>query len=415
MSRVVMTGMPAAGHVNPSLPLVRELVRQKIEVTYYSTEQFRDAVERTGAEFRPYPAETISADDIADATRAGSPVRVVHRVLTATERLLPFLLTEMCTEPPDAVAFDSNAIWGRMAAASLRLPMISLMTTILLGADAFRSQTPRELFQFVRAIVPDLPGTIAARQRVVRRFGKQIFPPSPALPMRGDVTIFPIPRWLQPADPRIDEHCHFIGATIDPDTRSRDLDPELAAHLDGAEPLVLVSLGTLHAGSDAFFRTCFQVLADLPARVLLAVGSHTDPALLGPPPANTLVRASVPQLEVLRRTTVFVTHGGMNSVLEGLANGVPLVVIPQQFEQLVIGQAVADQGAAGVLRHNLSNRPVPPAELRAAVEQALTLPSRPAAAKALADTVGEGGGAPAGVGAIKDLLAGNGLRERAAG
>jgi MGT family glycosyltransferase len=240
--------------------------------------------------------------------------------------------------------------------------------------------------------------------RDARRFGKEILPPSPMFPMRGDVTIFPIPRWLQPPDPRIDERCHYIGATIDPDTHSRDLDGELAAHLDGPDPVVLVSLGTLHAGSDVFFRTCFDVLADLPARVLLAVGSHTDPTRLGPPPANTLVRASVPQLDVLRRSTVFVTHGGMNSTLEGLANGVPLVVIPQQVEQLVIGQAVAGRGAGVVLRHNLSNRPVPPAELRAAVEQTLTDPSRRASAKALADTVGEGGGAPAGVEVIKALL-----------
>jgi MGT family glycosyltransferase len=408
MNRIVITGMPAAGHVNPSLPLVRELVRQGIRVTYYTTEEFRGPVERAGANFRPYPTGTISSSDIGEATRTGSPVRVVRRVLAATERLVPFLLNELHADPPAAVAFDSNALWGRMAAASLRLPMISLMTTILVGTDAFRSQTPREWLQFLRAALPDLPGTIAARQRVVRRFGKQLFPPSPALPMRGEVTIFPIPRWLQPPDPRIDERCHYIGATIDPDTRSRDLDPELAAHVDGPEPLVLVSLGTLHAGSDAFFRTCFDVFADVPARILLTVGTHADPARLGPPPANTLVRASVPQLEVLRRTAVFVTHGGMNSALEGLANGVPLVVIPQQFEQLIIGRIIADRGAAVVLRHNLSNRPVPPAELRAAVEQTLTDPSRRASAKALADTVGEGGGAPAGVEVIKNLLASTG-------
>lgn len=405
MSRIVMAGMPAAGHVNPSLPLVHELVRRNIQVTYYTTEQFRSAIERTGAKFRPYPPGTITAHDIAEATRAGSPVQVVARCLASTEVAVPFLQAELRTDPPDAVAFDSNAIWGYLAAKSLGLPTISFMTTMLVGADAFRSQTAREWIQFLRATVRDIPATVAAKQRVVRRFGKELFPPRPAFPTLGDVTLFPIPRWLQRPDPRIDERCHYIGATIDPETRENDLDAELAEHMDGPEPLVLVSLGTLHSGTDAFFRTCFDVLADLPARVLLAVGSHTDPTHLGPPPANTLVRSSVPQLEVLRRTAVFVTHGGMNSALEGLANGVPLVVIPQQFEQLLIGRSVAERGAGVVLRHNLSNRPVPPAELRAAVERTLADPSRRAAAKALADTVGEGGGPAAGVQAIKDLLA----------
>jgi MGT family glycosyltransferase len=405
MSRIVMTGMPAAGHVNPSLPLVHELVRQGIQVTYYSTEQFRGAVERTGAQFRPYPPGTLTAHDIAEATRTGSSVRVVVRGLASTEILVPFLQAELRADPPDAVAHDSNAIWGHMVAKSLGLPTISFMTTMLVGTDAFRDQTAREWLQFLKATVRDMPAAFAARRRVVRRFGPDLFPPRPAFPTLGDVTLFPIPRWLQRPDPRIDERCHYIGATIDREIREGDLDPELAAHVGGPEPLVLVSLGTLHSGTDDFFRACFDVLADLPARVLLAVGSNTDPGRLGPPPANTLVRASVPQLEVLRHTAVFVAHGGMNSALEGLANGVPLVVVPQQFEQLLIGRAVAERGAGVVLRHNLSNRPVPPDELRAAVEGTLADPSRRTAAKALADMVGAGGGAPAGVRAIKELLA----------
>jgi MGT family glycosyltransferase len=404
MSRVIMTGMPAAGHVNPSLPVVRALVDQGVQVSYYTAEEFRGPVERTGARFHPYPAGTISAADIVEATRSGSPLRVVTRILTATESLLPFLLAELRAERPDAVAFDSNAVWGRMAATGAHLPGISLMTTTMVGSRELRSMTIREGLHFARAAVPDIPAVRAAKRRVVRRSGEELFPPRPTFPIRGEVTIFPIPRWMQPPNPLVDERCHFVGPTLDTEARDEELDPELAAHLDAPEPLVLVSLGTLHAGADEFFRTCFEVLADLPARVLLSVGSRTGPARLGRPPANTLVRASVPQLQVLRRTAVFVTHGGMNSVLEGLANGVPLVVLPQQFEQLVIGRAVADRGAAVVLRHNLSNRPVPPAALRAAVEQALTDPARRTAARTLAATLSADGGAAAAAAAICELL-----------
>jgi MGT family glycosyltransferase len=405
MNHLVMAGMPAAGHVNPSLPLVRELVRRDVGVTYCTTGEFRDPVERAGAEFLPYPPGTIGPHDIAEATRTGGPVRVVARVLTATETLLPFLVSELRARRPVAVMHDSNALWGRMAAASLGLPTISFMTTMLVGGGSMKELTAREWFRFLRESAPGVPAVVAARRRVVRRFGKGIYPPAPTFPMRGDVTIFPIPRWLQPPDPRIDESCHYIGATIDPAGRESGFDSELAAHLSGPDPLVLVSLGTLHAGTDEFFRACFDVLADLPARVLLVVGSHADPARLGGPPANTLVRAFVPQLDLLRRASVFVTHGGMNSVLEGLSAGVPLVVVPQQVEQLVIGRAVAARGAGVVLRHHLSNRSVPPAELRAAVEGTLTDPSRRAAARELGATVGAGGGAAAGVAAVQELLA----------
>lgn len=332
---------------------------------------------------------------------------MVIRILKAAEQLFPFLVTEPGAQRPDAVAFDSNAVWGRMAAARLGLPMISFMTTFMVGSAELKILRPREWVCSLRPTVPDLPRALAARQRLVRRFGKDIYPPAPTFPMRGDLTIFPVPRHLQPANPRLDASCVFIGPTIDQDTRSSHLDAELVAHLDGADPVVLVSLGTLHAGTDEFFRTCFDALSDLPTRILLVVGGRTDPAGLGTPPANTVVRRFVPQLEVLRATSVFVTHGGMNSVLEALANAVPLVAVPQQVEQLVIGHAIAERGAGVVLRHNLSKRPVPAAELRSAVERALADPMMSAAAKSISATLTDGGGAAAGADAIQDLLAGD--------
>ncbi len=399
-----MAGMPASGHLNPSLPLVRELVRRGIEVTYCTGTEFRDAVERTGAEFVGYPDGSLSAADIAAATRTGSSVAVVNRILTATESLLPFVLDQVREGPTDAVLHDSNALWGRMAAASLRLPTISFMTTFLVGTANVRVMNGREWRTSITPMLRDIPATFAQRRRLARRFGKQLFPPAPMLPMRGDLSIFPVPRELQSPDPRIDGSCHFIGPTIDPDIQQGQLDAELAAHVTGPEPVVLVSLGTLHAGSLDFFHACFDVLADLPARVLLAVGSHLDPAALGTPPANTLVRQTVPQLEVLRHTAAFVTHGGMNSAMEGLSFGVPLVVVPQQVEQLIIGKVVEDRGAALVLRHNVSRRAVPPAELRTAVEHALTDPAMRTAAKTMSTTLTTGGGAPAGADAVQRLL-----------
>ncbi|GAB3881233.1 glycosyltransferase [Kibdelosporangium lantanae] len=381
--RIAVVGMPAAGHFNPSLPIARELARSGYAVTYYIGEEFRDRVTDAGCEFRGYPSGSLSSKDIADATRNGGPVRVVARILRATEDLLPMLLADLGTDRPAALAFDSNAIWGRMAAARLGLPSISLMTTILIGGKAMSTLKPREWIHFLGEAIPGVPAARSAKRRVVRRFGKDVYPPAPGLPMRGDVTIFPVPRWMQPPDPRIDDSCHYVGPTIPVRPKEK-------------EPLVLVSLGTLHAGSDTFFRACFEAFAGLPARVVLVTRAD-----VGTPPPNVTVEASVPQLDVLRRASVFVTHGGMNSVLEGLSCGVPLVVVPQQVEQLVIGRSVADRGAGIVLRQNLANRPVPASELRAAVDAAFGMAD---AARVLGRSLSEGGGAPAAVEAIRAAL-----------
>ena len=77
----------------------------------------------------------------------------------------------------------------------------------------------------------------------------------------------------------------------------------------------------------------------------MSIGTAIAEASLGPPPANIVVKPWVSQLDVLRRTSVFVSHGGMNSVSESLHHGVPLVLVPQMGEQEIVARRVEDLGA----------------------------------------------------------------------
>ena len=90
-------------------------------------------------------------------------------------------------------------------------------------------------------------------------------------------------------------------------------------------------------------------LAPLGGTVIVSTG-HEEPADLGPLPANVLARRSVPQLEVLDRAALFVTHGGMNSVNEALRAGVPTLVVPQGADQPLVARRVVELGAGLMLR-----------------------------------------------------------------
>lgn len=403
MPRLAVLSMPAAGHVNPTVPLVKELVRQGVDVTYFTDRTFGAEISHVGARWLPYPDKTVSAELIAESTRHGGPLGVVAGVLPAVETLVSFVTEQIRDDPVDAVAFDSTAIWGWIAAAQLGLPTISLMTTLMLTGADYHRLTLQEVGAVAPATLRQLPGLLARRRRLRRRVGRAHFPPPPTLPLRGDLTVFPFPRQLQPDHPLIDDRCHFVGSLVDATERG-NLDEELTTHLAGTEPVVTVSLGTLHTGSPAFFRDCLRVVAGLPVRAVVAVGPSLDPASLGSVPGNTVVRATIPQLAVLARSDVFVTHGGMNSVVEGLTFGVPLVVIPQQVEQLAIGTAVAAHGAATVLRHHLRRRPVPPTLLESAIRNGLSNPTLGRCAHDLATTIGDGGGAPAAATLISNFV-----------
>jgi MGT family glycosyltransferase len=117
---------------------------------------------------------------------------------------------------------------------------------------------------------------------------------------------------------------------------------DLPAAQDG--PLLFVSLGTIFNDQAAFFLACLDAFAGTRWQVVLAVGDRVDLDAIGPVPANASVHRRVAQLDVLSRASVFITHGGMNSTMEGILAGVPLVVVPQQEEQAVTAERVSELG-----------------------------------------------------------------------
>jgi zeaxanthin glucosyltransferase len=132
--------------------------------------------------------------------------------------------------------------------------------------------------------------------------------------------------------------------------------------LDG-RPLIYASLGTLQNGSEAIFRTITDACAGLGAQLLISLGGGLDPARLGKLAGDPLVVRFAPQLEILKRAALVITHAGLNTVLESLSEGVPLVAVPLGNDQPGVAARLKARGACVVVsRHRLN-----PARLRKAV------------------------------------------------
>jgi MGT family glycosyltransferase len=132
--------------------------------------------------------------------------------------------------------------------------------------------------------------------------------------------------------------------------------------LDG-RPLIYASLGTLQNGSEEIFRTIADACAGLDSQLLISLGGGLDPAVLGKLAGNPLVVRFAPQLEILKRAALVITHAGLNTVLESLSEGVPLVAVPLGNDQPGVAARVKARGAAVVVPRRRLNR----ARLRAAV------------------------------------------------
>lgn len=386
MAKIVFLNVPGHGHVNPSLPVVAELRRRGHTIIYYNTEAFRAQIERTGAEFRPYPGPNLTAADISEQAR--NLVQFTLTLLSESYRLLPFVIDELKGEKPDVVINDSICLWGQQGAHLLKLPSISSITTLVMEGVSGQL-TWRDWLSFARGALPRLPRLLILRRRLVREYGPEVFPNDYIFPATGALNVVYTSRRFQPATPFIDDTFRFVGPALDPSLRNSVSFP---FHRLSGSSVVYVSLGTVYQTNRDFYRTSFESFENHPALFVLSVGRQTDPSALGPIPDNFIVQQVVPQLELLPSTDLFVTHGGINSVHEGLYYDVPLVVVPQQFEQLLNGRQVTRHGAGVLVGDTPPYGRVSSGELREAVETVLKDANYQSAAALIGQTLREAGG-----------------------
>ncbi|MHC5053514.1 MAG: macrolide family glycosyltransferase [Planctomycetota bacterium] len=345
MARVAFLNIPAHGHTNPTLPVVRELARRGEEVTYFSSDTFREKIEAAGARFViyregvPFDSHTIDKNIFVNA----------GMVMRYARSLLPKVVDDLRSARPDYVIHDSICCWGKLAARIIDVPAACSVTMF-----AFGTKPALISFGFMRAIGRDLVDGFGGIRRwfraardVHRQWGVDTFDLKDCFMNREPLNVVYTSRLFQPRGGSFDDRYRFVG----PSVALREEKSDLPLDDDDPRPLVYVSLGTIVNEARAFYRACFDGLGGDSVRVVMSVGSQTDPASLGEPPPNFIIRQRVPQLGVLARAKAFVTHAGMNSVSEAMLARVPLVLFPQTAEQGLVARQVEHLGAGVRLPH----------------------------------------------------------------
>jgi MGT family glycosyltransferase len=396
MKRIVYFSFPAHGHINPTLPVVRELAARGQHVCYFGTPHFARAIAETGAEFHPYTGR------IRMPERGPGPFA---QLSTTLETLLEFCcavldghLDAVRKLRPTHVMFDSFAPWGRMVARLLGLPAIASVPSILINRDidarygAGPERPPED---------PRLTPQWCARFRAqchARLLGYRL--PEPLAPPEllqtyGELNLVYTSRLFQPLAEFFDRRrFQFVGPCCD----FRPGAPPFPFERLDDRPLVLISLGTVYGRQPHFLHRCTAELANGPWQVAFSTGG--DPSLADGAPRNFIVRESLPQVDILRRAAAFVTHGGMNSVQEALYYGVPMVMVPQAADQFWISARTAELGAATVLD---PSRPQP-GSIRAAVTQVLSGSAFALAAARVSESLHAAGGAAGAADRIQQFL-----------
>jgi MGT family glycosyltransferase len=154
------------------------------------------------------------------------------------------------------------------------------------------------------------------------------------------------------------------------------------------QPLIYASMGTVQNRLLGIFHTIASACEELDAQLVISLGSSASPEVLPELPGNPLVVEYAPQLELLEKATLMITHGGMNTAMECLNQGVPMVAIPIANDQPGVAARIAWTGTGEVVPLNRLNVK----KLRKAVQQVLTEESYKKNALRLQKAIAQSGG-----------------------
>lgn len=354
--KVLAVCVPAAGHINPLLPLIEAFAHQGDRIVVASGTEIGASVERAGAELCPAGRGEQAWFEVLRARVRGfpgdglPPERINHYFIprlfaeVATADMIDDVLACGRTLDPDLVLFETYAFAGPLVAELLGVPAVH---------HAIGAMLEREVLELANDAVSPL----------WRSFG--ISTPGFAGVYRG-ITVAICPSSLDVLDVAEGERLPLRPAPP----------PQTPPALTG-RPLVYVTLGTFFNANLDIFRAVINGLADEPVDVLATVGANQDPAALGPLPANAHAERFVPQATLLPRCAAVVHHAGSGTMLGALAHGLPQVVIPQGADNFVNASLLERAGIGSSLRPGA----VSPENVRAAVRRVLDEPSHRVAAR----------------------------------
>ena len=336
MSKIVFFNIPAYGHTNPTLGVVKELVSRGHQVWYYSYNVMRKEIEAAGATF-------ISCDDYdteqklseKDATRVGKDLAFSAKILVDTTLALDEKVSkEMAELKPDCIVADSMALWGKAIALKLGIPFVSSTTTF-----AFNKHSARIMKQGIGDLLKMI-FTSPKTSKEVKRLKAKGYPVKNILDIIGsddntNTIVYTSPEF-QPCSETFSEKYAFVGPSIRPAT------DEIEKNRD---KLIYISMGTVNNDMMSFYKQCISALTYTDYQVIMSVGNIVSIEEFGKLPENISVFSHVDQIAVLKQADVFLSHCGMNSVSESLYFGVPLVMLPQTSEQKGVSERVFQLGA----------------------------------------------------------------------
>ncbi len=346
------------GHLNPAIALGRELVRRGHRVTFINLLDAERAVSAGKLDFHPLGQTEFPAGCLAEQTAILGRLRGRQALTFTLEQLDLFARVIYRELPPialrsgvEGLIVDQILAAGGTVAEHLKLPFATLCSALATNYEPaippFATSWPYQDRWWARlrnrvgwAVIDKLLQPVAKLDHQQRQeWGLKPYRSadesySTLAQISQQPVGFDFPRQHLPP------HFHYVGPLSDAAARP---DVDFPYERLTGQPLIYASLGTLQNQLPAVFRQIIDACDSLPVQLVLSLG-RAGSEVRDKLPTGALVVDYAPQLQLLERAALCITHGGLNTTLESLRCGVPLVAIPIANDQPGVAARIVHVG-----------------------------------------------------------------------
>jgi zeaxanthin glucosyltransferase len=387
------------GHLNTILPLGQEMQRRGHKVTFFGIVDAKAKVLAAGLEFRSIGEAEFpigSSDILFDKLGKLSGLAALKYTLDWIESSAKIFLKDgpdtLKDAHVEALLVDQIAPEGGIVAELLDIPFVTICSALPFNQEPtipplFTTWTYSPAWWAVlrNQIIHQLVNPFTKPMQKLRSDYRKSWKLPPEISSDSQLAIVT----QQPAEfeyPRqnLPEYFHFTGPYHNKTSR-KPVDFPWDKLTD--KPLIYASMGTLQNQLNDVFLAIATACVDLDVQLVISLGGAS---LDGLPvlPGNPIVVSYAPQLALLELASVAITHAGMNTALECLTYGVPMVAIPITNDQPGVAARVAWTGAGEIVPLNKLTA----AKLKTALTLVLTKESYRNNAIRLKQSISQSGG-----------------------
>lgn len=319
------------GHINPTLGLVKNLTKSGNRVDYFCAEPFLESVTRVGAKWIGYSSKLDGFFKEYRPTDRHPFYMLLEYMLLYDETVLPEILDFLKKEPYDMIICDSYFGGACFLREIVDIPIVCSHSSFAM------SHTPMPGYMLEPGFHPQLDNCY----RIIKRICIQYKIEEPTIEQifisKGDLNlVYTIQAFNGDEEVSTPEYL-FVGPSMNRLQEVSGIDFTAFKN----RKLIYISLGSLNTEFVDFYMLCILAFRDTNDYVVMSIGKKCDLSALGEIPSNFLVKDYLPQLEILKRADIFITHAGFNSVNEALYFGVPMLALPQVNDQKMVAARLA--------------------------------------------------------------------------